>query len=272
MYAVLRLIIKRGDLSSMHQDKFSFVFPITPRLLPLYHDHARFTPPGAVNKLSRASINLSPASRTACFSSSVQAEASSFPRRSVRLSAALQRETDGAGRGVPIGVAVSSSSRASSLLYRAKAVSIPRSCFLREISNSRFLPKLRLPRRSGRRSRQTGRHPDGQLTPPPPERRLPYIYNDAPDAVGFGCRIRSPLCLPLKVSGPPPVVFFPPRNVKILALSPPGLLLSRYPGPGSVIPVPDQVRDDGPGVHFDRLEVAGDIPSPSGGSSAGSFR
>jgi hypothetical protein len=40
----------------------------------------------------------------------------------------------------------------------------------------------------------------------------------------------------------------------------------------AVTPVPDQVRDDGPGVHVDRLKVAGDIPVLSGGSSAASFR
>jgi hypothetical protein len=88
------------------------------------------------------------------------------------------------------------------------------------------LPKLRLPRRSGRRGRQTGRHPDGHLTPPPPERRLAYLYNDAPDAVDFGCRIRPPLCLPLKFSGPP-LSAFPRRNVNVLALSHPGPLEHR---------------------------------------------
>jgi hypothetical protein len=39
----------------------------------------------------------------------------------------------------------------------------------------------------------------------------------------------------------------------------------------SVTPVPDQVRDDGPGVHVVRLKVAGDISSPSGNPSAASF-
>jgi hypothetical protein len=130
---------------------------------------------------------------------------------------------------------VSSSSRASSLLYSAKAVSIPRSCFLREISNSRFLPKLRLPRRSGRRGRQTGRNPDGHLTPPSPERRLPYLYSDAPDAAGFGCRIRPPHCLPLKVSGPPPAVFPPSKCQGFGVIAPPACSspVTQVPDPSS---------------------------------------
>jgi hypothetical protein len=54
-----------------------------------------------------------------------------------------------------------------------------------------------------------------------------YLYNDAPDAVDFGCRIRPPPCLPLKFSGPTPAVFFPLRNVNVLALLPPGPLEHR---------------------------------------------
>jgi hypothetical protein len=40
----------------------------------------------------------------------------------------------------------------------------------------------------------------------------------------------------------------------------------RIRGPSvPVTPVPDQVRDDGPGVHFNRLKVTGDIlPLPDG--------
>jgi hypothetical protein len=48
--------------------------------------------------------------------------------------------------------------------------------------------------------------------------------------------------------------------------------MPRHPGPVSVIPDLIRDRDDGPGVHIDRLKGAGDNPVLSGNFSAVSFR
>jgi hypothetical protein len=44
------------------------------------------------------------------------------------------------------------------------------------------------------------------------------------------------------------------------------------PPSSPVTPVPDQVRDDGPGVHVHRLKMVGDILPLSGNASVVSFR